>query len=554
MHQSGNRTPRARILQLLALLAALGLLVAACDIDDLDDPDAIDDDNDEEEVDVDDEPDDDEPDDEPDDDVDDDEPAAGGTVTVARSADVDNTDPHLATAFQSRQALELIYETLTEFDEDLEVVDGLADEWEFTDDGETLTFGLREGVAFHDGEDLTAEDVVATVERLIDPDSGAVAGINFAAIDSVDAVDDHTVEISLNEPDVSLLAAFADANAAIVQASVLEDGEVGDDPVGTGAFEFDEWQQGEAFVLAANDDYYRDGPYVDAVEIRVEPEQASIAAGMQADSYDIGVIEDPNIVLTLPEDELDIQRPDALAYHTLMLNQDVEPFDQLEVRQAIACAVDREGVVESAALGEGRVTGPFTAPEWQFDPYAGLPCDAPDPDFAEEALADAGYEDGLDVEMIINADGYANAVDEAQTLEAQLSDVGINLDLAVLESGVYVERWIDVDFEIALARNGGRPDPHHMYARYFHSDGDLHYVATHGSDELDELIDTGRMTEDPDERQAIYAELSETLVEEAPWTWLYTGYEYRVVQPEVEGFTGLSDGSLRMLRETQVPE
>jgi peptide/nickel transport system substrate-binding protein len=527
----------------LALLMVLGLVLAACDLEDLGDPDAVEDDED---VTVD---------DEDDEDVAvDDELPEGGVVTIARSADVDNLDPHLATAFQSRQALELIYETLTEFDEDLEVQPGLAEDWGFSDDGLTLTFELRDDVRFHDGQDLTAADVVATVERLTDPDSGAVAGINFAAVDSVDAPDDHTVEISLSEPDVSLLAAFADANAAIVQASMIEEGEVGDDPVGTGPFVFDEWQQGEAFILTANDDYHREGPYLDGVEIRVEPEQASIAAGMQAGSFDIAVIEDPNIVLTLPEDDFDIQRPDALAYHVLMLNQDVEPFDQLEVRQAIACAVDREGVVESAALGEGRVTGPFTAPEWQFDPYAGLPCDAPDPDAAQQLLADAGYEDGLSFEMIINADGYANAVAEAQTLEAQLSDVGIDLELAVLESGVYVQRWIDVDFEVALARNGGRPDPHHMYARYFHSDGDLNYVATHGSDELDELVVTGRMTEDPGERQAIYQEMSERLIEEAPWAWLYTGFEYRVVQSEVEGFTGLSDGSFRTLRETRIPQ
>lgn len=543
MFRPPNRTTPTRVWKLLALLATLGLLVTACDLEDLGDPEAAEDpDAVTEEAPEDTE------------EVTDDDPAEGGVVTVARSADVDNLDPHLATAFQSRQALELIYETLTEFDENLEVQPGLAEDWEFSDDGLTLTFDLRDDVRFHDGEELSAADVVATVERLTDPDSGAVAGINFAAIDGVEAPDDDTVVLSLSEPDVSLLAAFADANAAVVQASRIEDGTVGDEPIGTGPFVFDDWQQGEAFVLAANDDYHREGPYLDGVEIRVEPEQASIAAGMQAGSYHIGVIEDPNIVLTLPEDQFDIQRPDALAYHVLMLNQDVEPFDQLEVRQAIACAVDRQGVVDSAALGEGRVTGPFTAPEWQFDPFEGLPCDAPDPEAAEQLLADAGYEDGLSIEMIINADGYANAVSEAQALEAQLSEVGINLDLAVLESGVYVQRWIDVDFEIALARNGGRPDPHHMYARYFHSDGDLNYVATHGSDQLDELVETGRMTEDADERQAVYQELSETLVREAPWTWLYTGFEYRVVQPEVDGFTGLSDGSLRMLRETRLAD
>ncbi|QBI19152.1 ABC transporter substrate-binding protein [Egibacter rhizosphaerae] len=470
---------------------------------------------------------------------------------MARSADVDNLDPHLATAFQSREALELIYETLVEFDQDLNVVEGLAEDWEYTDD-ETLVFHLRDGVEFHDGGALTADDVVATVERLTDPDSGAVAGINFGTIESAEATDDHTVELSLSAADQTLPAAFADANAAIVPEEAIEAETFDDDPNGTGAFEFDEWDPGSVFRLSANDGYWRDGPFVDAVNIRVVPEQSSIAAGLQAGEFDIGVLEDPSIVLTLPEEEVDIHRPDALAYRTLMMNQEREPFDQEEVREAITCAIDREEVLESAALGEGRVTGPFTAPEWQFDPYGGLDCDPPDPDHAMDLLAEAGHEDGFEASAIINSDGYATAVDEGQVLQAQLAEVGIDLELEVLESGVYVDRWIEPDFDVAVALNGGRPDPHNMYARYFGLDGDLNDVATHESEEIDSLIADGLAEDDVEARQDIYREISEQLNADAPWAWLYTGFEYRITQPDVDGFVPFSDGSMRSLRDVSI--
>ena len=121
----------------------------------------------------------------------------------------------------------------------------------------------------------------------------------------------------------------------------------------------------------------------------------------------------------------------------------------------------------------------------------------------------------------------------------------------MLESGVYVSRWIEVDFDVAVALNGGRPDPHHMYTRYFHSGGDLNHVATHGSDELDELIEAGFAAE-PDERPGIYEDLSRTLLEDSPWVWLYSGFEYRVTQPDVQGFIPYADGSLRSLREVSI--
>jgi peptide/nickel transport system substrate-binding protein len=235
-----------------------------------------------------------------------------------------------------------------------------------------------------------------------------------------------------------------------------------------------------------------------------------------------------------------------------MLNNERGPLGDQQVRQAIACAIDRETLVDNAVFGEGAITGPFTAPAWAGDPYDGLPCDGRDVEVAQQLLEDAGHGDGFTLETIVITGEYETAIDEAQAVQSQLSDIGVDLDLEQLETNVYVERWLEADFDAAVALNGGRPDPHHMYARYFTSGGNLNHVATHSSDSLDELFAEGLAETDEAARQEIYAQISRELLEASPWAWLFTGFEYRVLQPEVEGFTPMPTGSLKSLRQVQL--
>ena len=188
------------------------------------------------------------------------------------------------------------------------------------------------------------------------------------------------------------------------------------------------------------------------------------------------------------------------------------------------------------------------------DPYAGLPCDGADPEMAEQMLADAGVETPISLNTIVMTGGYATAVNEAQSLQAQLSAIGVELELEQLETNVYVDRWLAGDFDAAVALNGGRPDPHLMYVRYFTSDGNLNDVAQYSSDELDQLFAEGKAETDPDARADIYEQVATQLLEASPWAWVFNGFEYRVLQPEVEGFTPTPTGSLKSLREVTISQ
>ncbi|MGH8915381.1 MAG: ABC transporter substrate-binding protein, partial [Acidimicrobiia bacterium] len=214
----------------------------------------------------------------------------GGTIVVGRTGDIDNLDPHLATAFQTIDALELVYDSLTELDAELNVQPGLASEWEYNDDGTELTFHLREGVTFHDGQPLTSADVVASLERILDEATGAVVRTNLLSISEIAAPDDLTVVLTLSVPDATLPAALTDLNTAILSAESIENGSAATEPNGTGPFSFVNWTQGQEVELDAFDDYWGEGPFVEGILIRVVPEEQSMLAALQAGEVHLGVM------------------------------------------------------------------------------------------------------------------------------------------------------------------------------------------------------------------------------------------------------------------------
>lgn len=141
------------------------------------------------------------------------------------------------------------------------------------------------------------------------------------------------------------------------------------------------------------------------------------------------------------------------------------------------------------------------------------------------------------------------AVNEAQSIQAQLKKINIEMEIESLETSVYVARWLAGDFDAAIALNGGNPDPDAMFYRYWHSTGNLNKVAGYKDPEIDKLLDQGRAVSDPNARKAIYNDIQKKLAEAAPWVWLYTGNDYRAGQAFVKDFTPLSNGSILYLRE-----
>jgi len=473
-------------------------------------------------------------------------------LIMARAVDSTGLDPHTQTAFASLRMLELVYETLVRTDENLVLEPALAESWAFSDDGMQLTFNLRQGVTFHDGSPFTSEDVIVSIERILDEETGSATRSNLLSIESMDAPDDYTVVMNLTLPDVPLVAALSSINTAILPSELIAEGDPSATVNGTGPFMLESWQPEERTILMAFADYWGDGPYVDGIEIRIVPDESTIMAALRAGEIDFAMLNDP-LIATLPMggSEAIINRAPDISYHVLQLRAAVEPLDKLEVRQAISCAIDRQQVVDVAALGEGMVTGPLTMPAWQV-PLDELFCYEQDLARAQELMAEAGLEEGFELPVIVAVAEPPTALSEAQVIQEQLRAINIEVTIESLEFGVYVDRWLAADFTAAIALNGGRSDPYPMYSRYFQYDANFNEVAGYIDDTLDSLMKQGQVETDPEARWEIFAEFQRHLAETAPWIWLYNGYTYTGQQPWVTDFTPTPTGSIFYLSEARL--
>lgn len=477
--------------------------------------------------------------------------AAGGDLVVGVTSDPDTLFPWKATQFQAVNVLQNLYGTLTEFDEELNVVPGLAESWEVSEDGLTVTFVLREGVTFADGSAFDSADVKFSLDAIADEATAAVAASTLASVTSVEATDETTVTLTLSAPDASLAANLAVINMAMLSSDDTEEA-LNATPNGTGPFVLEERTPSQSLTLAKNEEYWGDTALLDTVEFRVIPDESSIVSAMQSGNVQFAVFDDPLVAQTAEGANVEVATTPQLSYHALQLNSTRGDLADVNVRLAIQCAIDRQEVLDTAALGEGEITGPITSPAYKSDPES-RPCPERDLDKAAEYLDEAGKSGGVTINAIVSQGEYATSVNEAQSLKAQLAEADITLEIEVLESGAYVDRWIAADFDAAVALNGGRPDPDGMYGRYFTSTGNLNAVAGYSSPELDELFAEGRQSSDQAEREEIYTQVSDHLEENAAWIWLFTSYSYTATASTVEGFTPMPNGSLQYLRTTSLP-
>jgi peptide/nickel transport system substrate-binding protein len=479
-------------------------------------------------------------------------PAGAQTLRMAWSQDATGLDPHTQTAFSSLRLLELIYEPLVRLDPELNVVPAIAESWEFSEDGLTLTFQLDPDAKFSDGAAVTAEDVKASFERLLDEETAAAARSNFLSIESIDTPDPTTVVFNLSQPDAPILMAMATINAAVVPARAIADGSVATTAVGSGPFTLDAWDPNSREVLGKNPHWAGGEIAYDGIVVSVLPDETAILASLRAGQTDFALINDPLVATLVPDEpNLQLNAVGGLSYNVLQLNPSRPPMDVLEVRQAISCAVNRQEVLETALVGEGEVTGPLTMPAYASDPST-LFCYEQDVERAKELMAEAGFPDGFSAEVIAATGEPPVASAEAQVLQSQLAEIGIELEIELMELNVYVDRWLAADFDMAVALNGGRPDPYPMYNRYFTKDGNLLNVSNYVDDTLDSLMQQGRVETDPEKRKEIFQQFEAHLVEMSPWIWLSKPNIYTAQRDTVSGFESSPTGSLFGLTELTI--
>lgn len=479
-------------------------------------------------------------------------PAQAASLRMAWAQDATGLDPHTQTAFSSLRLLELIYEPLVRLDAQYNVGPAIAQSWEFSADGLTLTFKLDPNARFSTGAAVTSEDVKASFTRLLDEATAAAARANFLSIASIDTPDPTTVVFHLSQPDAPILIAMSTTNASIVPASAIADGSVATTAVGSGPFKLDEWDPNVKEVLTANPNWAGGKTGVDGITISVLPSESAIVDSLRAGQTDFALFNDPLVATLVPgEQGMTLNRIPGLAYNVLQLNPARPPMDNLQVRQAISCAVNRQEIVDTALIGEGKVTGPLTMAAYASDPST-LFCYTQDVDKAKALMKEAGFDAGFSVDIIAATGEPPYAVNEAQVLQSQLAAIGIKLNIKTMDLKPYVDTWLAGDFDMAVAQNGGRPDPYPMYNRYFTRNGNLIEVSNFVDDELDSLLQQGRVETDPAKRKPIFQKFEQRLAEQAPWVWISSTTTYTANLDSVKGYEINPSGILFQLSKVTV--
>ncbi|WP_299190977.1 ABC transporter substrate-binding protein [uncultured Litoreibacter sp.] len=364
--------------------------------------------------------------------------AQAADVTVGLQLEPPHLDPTSAAAGAIDQVLySNVFEGLTRFGSDGSVNPGLAESWIISDDGLEYTFKLHEGVKFHDGSDLDAGDVVFSLDRARAEDSTNAQKALFANIAGVDAVDATTVKVTLAKPQGNFLFNMAWGDAVIVAPESIDT--IKSNPVGTGAFKFGDWKQGDSISLEKNADYWGEPAKLDNATFKFISDPTAAFAAMMAEDIDAFYVypAPENLVQFEADPRFTVLAGNTEGETIMAMNNKLPPFDNKLVRQAVSHAIDRSAIIDGAMFGYGTPIGTHFAPH--NPAYLDLTGNSEyDPEKAKALLAEAGFPDGFSTTLKLPPPSYARRGGEI--IAAQLREVGIETEISNLEWAQWLEQ------------------------------------------------------------------------------------------------------------------
>ncbi|SHI83697.1 ABC transporter substrate-binding protein [Lutispora thermophila] len=456
------------------------------------------------------------------------------TVIFAQGADVTSLDPHIGKETPAVTVHGQIFDTLLATDKDMNIIPGLAESWEILSDT-SYKFNIRKGVKFHDGSELTAEDVKFSLDRAM-ASSYVSYIVNF--IDNVEVVDNYTVIVNTKEPYAPTLMNLTHPSAAIVPKAIVEkDPEaLKTHPIGTGPYKFVEWKPGEYAKLEANPDYFRGAPKTKYVIMKVIPEAAQRTIALETGEVDIAYDLSANDLSKVAENsDLKLLEGTSLSAWFLQFNTKHKPFDNKLVRQAIRYAIDSQTIVDTLLYGAGEVAGSIIPPV-AFG-YQEVDTIKYNKEKAKELLAQAGYPNGFDATLYVNDN--QQRIEICQVIQSQLKEVGINVEVKVLEFATFIDSTNKGEHDMGYyGWVTSTADADYTYYPIYHSSqhgapGNRSFIA---NADIDKYIEEGRVTTDPAARLQSYKALEQILTEESPVAPLYYSEVNVGTSKKVQGF------------------
>lgn len=463
--------------------------------------------------------------------------AAGGvnsgekrtTVRMAVAVDPDGLDPHMSASASTFQVTSSIYETLVSVDESGNIIPSLAEDWQVSPDGLTLTFDIRDGAVFSNGNICDATAAAASFNRLISPESYRSG--DYSEIESVRALDEDTLEIKFSSLNTSALSLFAYPWSAVVDVSSADSLRTA--PVGSGPFMLESWIPQQKLTLVRNP-HYSGGNHIERVEFVFMPDMTSQVTALQGGSVDIIQITGDLVGQFENNDAYRILALPVNGIQLMAMNTASDGLDDIRVRQAVNYAVDKESLIDSVWYGYGEEIGshfPVVLSEYKDEngryPY--------DPDKARQLLIEAGYEDGLTLDMYLPKN-YQEYVNAGLVIANQLEAAGINVNVSIVEwatwlSDIYTGR----NYDLTVVGHTGRLDAYSLLSRYRSTAAENYF--NYDNPEFDSLLDEYTACVDEEERKEIAFRMQDILSEDVPALYIQDPIQIYVTRGDLAGFT-----------------
>jgi peptide/nickel transport system substrate-binding protein len=473
----------------------------------------------------------------------------GDTVIYGVTTQPIRLNPITQPDIVSRWAIELLFDGLVDVDDRLNLVPALATSWETSPDGLVLTFHLRRGVRWHDGQPLTAADVKFTYDTIRDPNAQpTIAKSDYTSIAEIQTPDDSTVVFRLSEPDASLPSKLVTGIAPrhLLEGHDLATAAFNRQPVGTGPFRLESWQSDRQLTFVANPDYFGGEPRLERIVWKIVPDTSALTLQLLSGEVDGAAVGEPRDFQRVQESSDLIVYPVLGGCFQISLQLQTPLFQDRRVRQALAYALNKKAMVDKIMAGAAVIaTSDILPGSWAYNPEVNTyPYD---PDRARAMLAAAGWQPGPDGTLVKDGQPFrfellTDAGDQLRKeivlfVQQQWADVGVQAEVVFLERNALIsERLLKGRFEAALLQSSVRADPD--LSRRFHSraidmgQNFLHY----SNPTVDALLDQGLVAQAQADRRASYFELQRLMAEDLPQIPLFypkTGYAFRADLKEV---------------------
>jgi len=455
----------------------------------------------------------------------------GGEITVGIAQDLDDSlDPHLAVKAGTREILFNVFEGLVKPTPNGDLEPAVAEKYEVSPDGLTYTFTLREGVKFHNGAAVTADDVVYSIKRCADSSEGEPLVAAFSVIQSVEAADSRTVVIKLSEPDNEFLSYMT---TAIIPKDYKDEATA---PVGTGPFKFVSRTAQDSIVLEKFDGYWGTPAYLDKVTFKIIENADALLLALQSGSVDLCVHLTPTQVSQLGSGDYNIEEGTMNLAQALYLNNAQAPFDNEKVRQALCYAVDKQQVLDLAFDGYGTPIGSSMYPKLTkyFDDSL-TDYYTQNIDKAKQLLKDAGYPDGFSMTITVPSN-YQPHVDTAKVLVEQLKAIGVTATIQPVDWNTWVsEVYTNRNFQSTVVG----VDASYMTARAmlerFQSSADNNFINYQNAD-FDALFQQAAAAKDDAQRIDLYKQLEKNLTEHAASVYIQDLADLVALRSDLAGY------------------